>query len=70
MFNHHNHHIDPNMPIKYAKKYVPKYYNPNWGINSSKKMAWEQKYGSKYGININPQTKQITPSPQKNANTK
>lgn len=30
------------MPIKYARKYSPRYYNPNWSQYSSKRMAWEK----------------------------
>ena len=29
------------MGIKYAGRYSPRYYNPNWGPYSRKRLTWE-----------------------------
>lgn len=43
------------MPIRYARPYAPKYYNPNWGTNSIKKQTWDhnQKMKAKTTNNTN-----------------
>ena len=35
------------MPIKYAGRYSPKYYNPNWGPYSHKKLTWDAHHKKK-----------------------
>lgn len=57
------------MGIKYAKKYAPKYYNPNWSQYDPSRMAWEKQNG-KYGINNSSQKKTNTSPSSQNATHK
>ena len=45
------------MPIKYARPYSPRYYNPNCSQYSAKRMAWE-KYNKKSTTTQNSTTTQ------------
>ena len=34
-------------------KYAPKHYNPNWGINSTRRKRWEQAEKAKTKVTYN-----------------
>ena len=51
------------MVIKYAGRYSPKYYNPNWSPHSSKRVSWNA-HNNKKPVSPKPtSTPSSTPKP-------
>lgn len=54
------------MPIKYPRKYSPRYYNPNWSQYSVDKISWD--YHNKTSTTTKKTTTKITSHSKKEKN--